>query len=912
MDAGQRRTALALVFTAALLTLAFLLALRVGADRLPVSAVVPVPLVAAVILHARWTAVVACIALLEGMVIAALSAEVGGSGEIRSAALVGAVTGLAATALAHIRVTREQELHVARANLLANNMFRAVSEAAPDPIFAKDLAGRYLVANDAMARFLGQESGGALVGRRDRDLLMPVIAAELEEADNETIAIGGLTEYEHVLQDGSDSRTVVTHRTVLRLPSGQVVGIVGVSKDLTSRIVVQHDLERSERRFRSLVEATSTIVWSARSDGSVLQEPLRWDAYTGMEWQGGAADGRWLAAVHPDDRAALDASWSDALLAGQSFESPVRLWHAPTKSYRHCVMRALPIRGTPESNSEWVGTFIDQHDRHIAEARLVRITQTRDLVAELASRVAVAASVGEILEEAFTALRTRLPEHVALIALRSADGHEDGSAMRASSGVARIASRLEQVSFEALPRGSSVWQARPCRVWSPEEALETFPEFTGALRDVGVMGPVLVNTLRSGVDVLGSLTIAFTSSVEDSMVEMSRLALEQVAPVIAQRVADTRYQEIETAIATSFQKSMLDIVAITDPRLAVSLHYQAGVEQLEAGGDWYDVVPLSDGRVALMVGDVVGRSLDAATVMGRLRSAGRALLLATGDPAAVLDHLDKFAWTIEGARFATSCCVIVDPLAQTATYSTAGHPPAMYVALGEDPVYLWDAQGPPLAARPDAKRVSASVDLAIGGRLLLYTDGLIERRNEPLDTGLQRLAEAASCGRSGSIADECSRITAELFTGFAQQDDVAIICAQLISDRADRFLRRLPPEVDDLRAARRDFTLWLAGSDIDEVLASDIVLAASEALANAIEHSESGPGGVELEVRHEGTQLVSVVRDQGPWRERQASPGRGRGVGIIHAVTAHAEVLRDASGTTVTMTFDLSGEPTTD
>jgi serine phosphatase RsbU (regulator of sigma subunit)/anti-sigma regulatory factor (Ser/Thr protein kinase) len=535
----------------------------------------------------------------------------------------------------------------------------------------------------------------------------------------------------------------------------------------------------------------------------------------------------------------------------------------------------------------------------------MRITQTRDLVAELASRVAVASGVDAILGEALDVLEERLPEHVAVLALRDVDEPHGQGAVVVRGGTRRTRARLERLSPDALPQGQSSWPARHGHVWSPDEAALAQPELAQVLRGAEMTGPLLVDTLRAGMQVLGSLSVAFVGEVDESTVEMSRLALEQVAPVIAERVAQARYQELEEEISTSFQRSMLDIVLEPDARLAVAVHYQAGVEQLEAGGDWYDLVPLEDGRIALMVGDVVGRSLAAATVMGRLRSAGRALLLAYADPAAVLEHLDVFAGTVDGARFATCCCVIVDPLTQSATYSTAGHPPALLVSPEGEATFLFGAQGPPLAVRNGKSRPTAHVSFPIGARVVLYTDGLVERRNEPIDAGLERLAAAAVLGRGGAIGLECGRLTVELFADFAQQDDVAIVCAQLISDVRDRFERRLSGEVEDLRAIRRDLSVWLHSSGAGDELASDVVLGVGEALANAIEHSDSAPFAAELEVTIQGEQFVCVVRDEGPWQERRRDPSRGRGLSIMRAVADTCDVDRGDAGTTVTMTFYL-------
>jgi PAS domain-containing protein len=226
-----------------------------------------------------------------------------------------------------------------------------------------------------------------------------------------------------------------------------------------------------------------------------------------------------------------------------------------------------------------------------------------------------------------------------------------------------------------------------------------------------------------------------------------------------------------TDVAVTLQRAVLGPTVLPD---GFAVHYQPATGTLEVGGDWYDVVDLPDGDYGVVVGDVVGRGLAAAAVMGQLRSAGRALLLESQSPAHVLMALDRFASLVPGAAVSTVFCAVINSHDGSLRYSSAGHPPAIVADADGSARFLEEAASLPLAVVPDLERPEADVVLAAGSTLLLYTDGLVERRDEGLDQGMARAVDVLTGGCGLAPAQLAEQLTATLLSD-APDDDVAFL-----------------------------------------------------------------------------------------------------------------------------------------
>ncbi len=240
------------------------------------------------------------------------------------------------------------------------------------------------------------------------------------------------------------------------------------------------------------------------------------------------------------------------------------------------------------------------------------------------------------------------------------------------------------------------------------------------------------------------------------------------ANVQAEARERTHLQQI-AQVALTLQQAILGPAILPAPFAA---RYEPAVEQI--GGDWYDVVSLSDGRYGVMVGDVVGSGLEAAAVMGQLRSAARALLLEDNGPGHVLTSLDTFATLLPGALATTVFCAVIEPATGQLEYSSAGHPPAIVVNRTGRQQFLDQAVAAPLAAVRSLKRPSATATLSPGATLLLYTDGVVERRTEIIDVGLARAADSLARCQGLAPADIIEQLSIDLLAK-GHDDDAAIL-----------------------------------------------------------------------------------------------------------------------------------------
>jgi sigma-B regulation protein RsbU (phosphoserine phosphatase) len=243
-----------------------------------------------------------------------------------------------------------------------------------------------------------------------------------------------------------------------------------------------------------------------------------------------------------------------------------------------------------------------------------------------------------------------------------------------------------------------------------------------------------------------------------------------------------RSRQREHAIAQELQRSMLGGDIPADERAEIAVVYHPAVAGLEVGGDWYDAFWTVDGvELMVVVGDVVGRGIEAAAMMGQLRSVVRALAGMGLSPAAVLDGLEQFVERHGVGDMATVACAQVNLETRQLAFACAGHPPPAVIEPGRPPRLAWEGRSTPLAAQdgPRPPRVEAEFVLAAGAIVLLFTDGLFERRDRSLADGLDALLGQAAARSAASMADLAEGVVAEMADDRVRDDDLCLLALRL-------------------------------------------------------------------------------------------------------------------------------------
>ena len=570
-------------------------------------------------------------------------------------------------------------------------------------------------------------------------------------------------------------------------PDGALSGAGLIVVTAVLGLATEEALRRSEERYRALVQGGAQVVWVASPDGEMLEDSPEWRSVTGQTEEEFLGSG-WLNSIHPEDRERVERDWRESLRTGRIFDDRFRM-RARNGAHRHYDVRAVPIERDGKI-AEWVGACTDVTSQREAEEMRGRLTEQLSAAALRTARLqqatamlAEALDVEQVVEVITEVGRT------AIGALRSAVALLEDDRLRlrvvnpdglAPAGPDSAGVRLTLDTPSVMTR--AIATRRPVLIPDPQELRRQFETDPDA-PDGGGAGGLITDTgdERSWVGLpliaagapLGALRFSFNRPRR--ITEEERVFLEALAGQCALAVERAEMYEQEHTAAVTLQRSLLPDKLPHVPGLALDAKYLP--RSTEVGGDWYDVFWLPDRRLAVTVGDVMGKGLSAAAGMGRVRNALRALALTDPRPAAVLTGLDRlFSATELEEQVTTVTYLVIDPETGEGQAGNAGHPPTLLLSPGALPVLDQAEAGTPLGwASP---RRQHAFRLPPGSTAVFYSDGLVENRRRGLDAGLDELVRVAASAPDDLLSAPgrlLQYLLDHMLAGYEQDDDVTVL-----------------------------------------------------------------------------------------------------------------------------------------
>ncbi len=536
-------------------------------------------------------------------------------------------------------------------------------------------------------------------------------------------------------------------------------------------------------------------------------------------------------------------------------------------------------------------------------AETTTVTRRLQNLGDLTSRLAGALTVDDVARVVLGYAMASFDVDHCTFAVDDASGSSAGG----YSYVRRIRGEMLDEADERLP---PVWKRVPDDPRAPivaaaQTGRPSFVPDGEPLRDVAAdrheqrIRALAALPLRTP-SLTGALTIGYRSA--HTWLPAERALLSAAAQLIAQAAERARRFEAQHGTAQLLQRSMLPEHLPELETFRIAARYDVGVDGNAAGGDFYDAFRLTDGRLAMVLGDVAGHDVRAAAVMGQVRAALRAMALTDPSPPSVLAGLDRLVGSL-GAEsrneeiFVTVVYGVLDPADGTITMSSAGHPP---------PVLRRAGQG---GGRPTAElvKVPPGAPLGLGGRwqtgqvrlepgdsILMFSDGVVERRGHPLNDGLDALVAATAAASSGDPRNLCSLATSAV--AGSTEDDVAVLAVEHAVALSRSATMLVPAEPTGPSRVRQWMTTRLREWSVPEPVIGAAILCTSELTTNALLHAGT-PAQVHVDLNAE--RLLVSVADTGTRgsvirAHTDTMSSRGRGLGLI-------EELSDSWGTDPTV-----------
>ncbi|KUO15547.1 SpoIIE family protein phosphatase [Streptomyces dysideae] len=440
------------------------------------------------------------------------------------------------------------------------------------------------------------------------------------------------------------------------------------------------------------------------------------------------------------------------------------------------------------------------------------------------------------------------------------------------------------------PLWDAVLSGTPLFFSSPQEFAARYPARADLPDHVGKQSWAFLPLTASG-HTFGICAVSFDRPRR--LTDEERTLLTTISALVAQALERARLYDAEHTRSRELQRSLLPQRLPDLPACTAAARYLPAGQGADVGGDWYDIIPLSGGQVALVVGDVMGHGLPEAATMGRLRTAVHTLADLELPPDEIMGHLNDLVGGMGEASYVTCLYALYDPTTRVCSIARAGHPPPALVHPDGTVHFPEPDADPPLgAAEPPFE--TAELEVPEGSLLVLYTDGLVESAKQEIDEGMAKLAQLLSTAHKGGAVGTaaelerlCDTLTAGLLpTEHQAADDAAFLVARLHSLPADRMASwPLPDDPKAAGQARRHVREQLAAWDLDDLTPTTELLV-SELVGNVVRHAR-GPIRLRLLYSAElicevfdGSQTMPRIR-----RATETDEG-GRGLQLITALSA--------------------------
>ncbi|MDQ1624884.1 MAG: hypothetical protein QOJ49_382 [Actinomycetota bacterium] len=684
-------------------------------------------------------------------------------------------------------------------------------------VVATDMSGQIFYCNEAATRTYGH-TREAMLGASVMDLFVDPMD-EQSAIDIMASVLAGRSwsgDFRVRSADGSLRTMRITDSPLIR--DGRIVGVIGVGTDVTEQLGTEEDAATSARRLTQLsrviaeltaardMDAVVEIVVTHAADAlgadlssmTVLSDPETL-TLVGLRGAPAGTSERWASFPLTEQVPIAEAARTGRPIVLTGRDAITRAYpHLQTTSTGERSMICLPLRAsdrtlgviglsfsgvrTPDAQEmEFLTTLADTcgqaMERFNALAEATSAADKLRFVAEVSAELAGSLDYPTTLRKVASLVVPTLADWCAL------DIVEDGRLNRLA------VAHVDPVKVEFVKALEERYPTDPDAATGATNVVRTgrsqlYREVTEEMlvagtideehlrlsRELGLRSGLIV-PLEARGRVLGTLTLVWAES--DRRYDESDLAFaEELARRAATAIDNAQLHSQTLEAALQLQRAVLPDSIADIPGWETAVHYNPS-GRTEVGGDFYDAVPLGEGRLAVVVGDVMGRGVAAAAAMAQMRATLRAYVAIDPDPETVVANLDRMFETFRVAQFVTLVYLLADPAAGSISFVNAGHLPPLVVLPGATAVPLTARVSLPLGAGPD-NRAATTVAFPTGATLLAFTDGLVERRDEDIDVGLDRLVELARPVGADPLDDWLSRIIGALRDGNRDDDVTAL------------------------------------------------------------------------------------------------------------------------------------------